>query len=79
MLSKLTHVEPKQNYTLQVSFQDGTSGLIDVSKYAAYFKNNERSFDQVNIIDDNVYRDEDFDMSADAMYIQLTWKNPFIS
>ena len=77
MISKLIHIKPLENYKANVTFEDGVNGIIDISKFKSYF-NHDRIFEKVQVKEWNPYWDEDFDMSADAMYIQLTGKNPFI-
>jgi Protein of unknown function (DUF2442) len=75
----LKKAEPRPGYLLFVEFEDGLSGVIDLSKWKgkgvfAYW-NDEMNFKKVKItVNRKLEWNGDIDMDPDAFYLQLKGK-----
>ena len=78
---KITKAEPVAGYRLNVEFDDGVRGVVDLSDYAgigvfaAWLKPG--SFEQVAITSEGALAwPGDLDLCPDAVYMRLTGKTP---
>jgi hypothetical protein len=78
---KITKAEPVAGYRLNVEFDDGVHGVVDLSDYAgvgvfaAWLKPG--SFEQVAITSEGALAwPGDLDLCPDAVYMRLTGKTP---
>ena len=78
---KLTHVEVLENYRLELTFSEGTHGIVDLSDLAGsgvfVLWNDYEEFRKVRIGDTGelVWTDQ-VDLCPDALYLRLTGKRP---
>lgn len=72
MKPKAIEVKPLQNYTLQITFDNGESGIFDVKPYLEYiqFKDlkNEELFKTVKIAGLSIEWDNGADICPDELY-----------
>ncbi len=80
-MPRLVDVKALEGYRLWLRYEDGTEGIVDLSplvgKGVFTLWEDERSFRKVRIGDGGeVVWNEDVDLCADALYLQLTGKKP---
>jgi len=80
-MHRIVHTKALENYRLDLTFGDGTRGIIDVSDLAGNglfaLWNDYEEFRQVKIGDTGelVWSDQ-VDLCPDSLYLRLTGKNP---
>lgn len=74
MKAKAVEVKPLQNYTLQITFDNGESGIFDVKPYLEYiqFKDlkNEELFKTVKVAGLSIEWDNGADICPEELYNQ---------
>ena len=80
---KITEIRSLQNYKLFLRFNDGVSGIVDLSDMAGrgVFEawTQDRVFEQVRITELGALEwPGELDLCADALYLKLTGKQPEI-
>lgn len=78
---KLIHAEPLRGYRLRLTYADGVTGVVDLSHLAGkgvfQLWNAPEAFGRVSIGSGGEVRwSEDVDLCADALYLELTGKQP---
>ena len=77
----ITKVRACDDYTLELTFDDGQSGFVDLSRYVGQgvfeIWNDPQVFHSVRIgsLGELVWG-EDIDLCADALYLEVTGKRP---
>lgn len=80
-MNKITHVKALEKYRLELTFGDGTHGVVDLSDLAGSgvfaLWNDYAQFRQVRIGDTGelVWSDQ-VDLCPDSLYLRLTGKTP---
>ncbi len=76
---KITHAKPRPNYRLELTFDDGESGVVDLSSYvgrgvfAAW--NQPGIFEAVQLTDHGAVEwPGEIDLCPDALYLLMTGK-----
>ena len=78
-MNRPTAVEPRGNYTIWISYSDGSAGEVDLSHLAGrgVFSawNDPRCFNAVSLTPDGgIACGEDIELCPNALYLQLTGK-----
>lgn len=86
MFHKITKVTPKEQYTLYVAYEDGSSWCVDlhqdIKKWWIFKPLQDMNvFRTVKVWKDgrSIYWDENIDLCPDAIYEEITWSSPFVS
>lgn len=80
-MHKITRVQALPGYRLELTFDDGITGIVDLSGLAGRgvfaLWNDRRAFEQVQIgsSGDLVWSDQ-VDLCPDALYLKVTGKQP---
>ena len=80
-MDKLVEVQPLSNYKLRLQYADGVAGDVDLSSFVGkgVFRlwNDPKAFQNVSIGSGGEVRwNDEVDMCADALYMQITGKTP---
>jgi hypothetical protein len=78
---KITHAQPRANFRLKLTFDNGTAGEVDLSALAGHGVfaawNQPGIFEQARITCVGAVEwPGEFDLCADALYLQMTGKQP---
>jgi len=78
---KITKVVPLENYRLNILFEDGTTGIVDLSNLAGHgvfaLWNDYAEFRKVKICATGEIKwSEQIDMCPDSLYLKITGKAP---
>ena len=80
-IPKISQVEARENFQLFMSFEDGVSGVINLSKYKGKgvfeYWNDEKNFKSFKIIYNAITWNENIDMDCDSLYLQIINKDFF--
>lgn len=81
MIKKLSSIKLTGDYKVELTFSDGTSGVMDFSKHVGkgIFQRwlDKKNFEKVHIGEDGQLEwDEDIDFCPDALYLEITGKKP---
>lgn len=80
-MPKVTQIKVLDDYRLDLTFDDGQSGIVDVSAHVGKgifsLWNDIDAFRAVRIGESGeLVWDEDIDLCADALYLEITGKRP---
>jgi hypothetical protein len=80
MTIQLSEVKPLAGYRLWLKYADGVEGVVDLSDLVGQgvfaLWNDAREFQNARATRSAVIRNDDVDLDATALYLQLTGKQP---
>jgi Protein of unknown function (DUF2442) len=81
---KITSAKPLPDYKLQLTYEDGVSGIVDfaddVGKWIFSYRNQVENFNKIHLDPHgrSVIWNDSIDMCADYGWISITGVNPFL-
>lgn len=77
---QLTQIKPMPNYRLWLKYADGVEGVVDLSDLVGQgvfaLWNDEREFQKARAVPSAIIWNDDVDVDAVSLYLQLTGKQP---